>query len=197
MSKKVKSVFNILGILLGLALIAVAIFGAVRLGSSRREAALKNQEMVEVFYNTVTDIYDGLMYDRSDVQMPVIQLEGSDVIGILEVPLLSVKLPVSATWDKIETNYIPSRLSGSIYDRSLIIGGTDAEGQLDFCSDICIGDTVVFTDASGARYEYTLERVNMMGSLDAQKEYSSGDDLTVFAKDSYFNEYTVLHLKLK
>ena len=71
------------------------------------------------------------------------------------------------------------------------------EGQLDFCSDICIGDTVVFTDASGARYEYTLERVNMMGSLDAQKEYSSGDDLTVFAKDSYFNEYTVLHLKLK
>lgn len=182
---------------MGVALTAVAVFGAVHMANSRKEAIVKNGEIVELFYSTIPDICDGLMYDRSDAQMPVLQLQGTDVIGILEVPLLSVKLPVSATWDKIETNHIPSRLDGSIYDKSLIIGGTDAEGQLDFCEDICIGDTVVFVDASGARFEYTLERVNMMSSLDAQKDYSAGDDLTVFAKDSYFNEYTVLHLKLK
>ena len=86
--------------------------------------------------------------------MPVLSLEGTDFMGILEFPLYDSVLPVSADWGN-PLRY-PHRLSGSIYDSSLQIGGTSQAGQYDFYRQVSVGDSLFFTDMEGNRMDVKL-----------------------------------------
>lgn len=193
---KRENILSVAGLVLGTAMIILACASLIYVDTQQKSAQRTNSKTVEAFLKTVPEAYEGFIYDRSDVQMPALQIEGEDIVGVVEVPILFVKIPVRSTWDEMKVNHIPSRLTGSIYDKTLIIGGTEAEGQLDFFDDICVGDTVLFTDALGARFEYVLESIDITKELDTNK-IGSSDDLTIFAKDLYLKKYTVLHLKLK
>ncbi|MBQ3527022.1 MAG: hypothetical protein IJA52_00505 [Clostridia bacterium] len=191
------NVVSIVCLALGIALILLAV-GAIGYTVIGQNAATeRNERIISSFFDTVPEISDGFIYERSDYHMPTLQLEGVDVIGIVEVPQLSAKLPVCASWDKMEASLIPSRLSGSVYDSSLVIGGADSKGQLDFFEEICVGDTVFFTDVTGDRFEYIVSSIDVIKNVPTGELIEENDDLLMFAKDAYTSKYTVLHLKLK
>lgn len=125
----------------------------------------------------------------SNTAMPVLEIDGTDYVAMLEIPDYGVKLPVSDGWDKKNLYAIPSRFSGSAYDNTLIIGGGNDLQQFSFCNQIDMGDTVLITDMTGAQFSYTVATVDRAKHAEAQWLEEEDFDLTLFCADVYSMEY--------
>jgi len=127
---------------------------------------------------------------RTDNTMPVFPIEGTDFIGILEMPLHGSELPVCAEWGK--SFRYPCCFSGSVYDRSIQIGGTSQKGQYDFYREISVGDEVFFTDMTGNRYAYTVKNIRYRKRADQAALKSEEAALTLFIKNVNAFEYILI-----
>ena len=117
--------------------------------------------------------------------MPALQIGGRDYAALLEAPDYGLALPVADRWNG--GNGVPARFCGSVYDGSLVIGGS--ESQLGFCNQIHLGAYITITDMTGATFSYRVCQVDR-----AQKAPShwltEGDwDLTIFFRGTYSTEY--------
>ena len=132
----------------------------------------------------------------SDPAMPALELEGTDYLGILDIPGYGVKLPVAADWESGKLGTHPCRFWGSAYDGTLVIGGSGDPGQLDFCGRVNIGDRIRFTDMTGAEFDYEVTWVDR--AKEAQDTWLTKEecDLTVFTRDPYSLQYIALRCDL-
>ncbi len=74
----------------------------------------------------------------------------------------------------------PCRYAGSAYLNDLIIAGHNYRAHFGALGKLRAGDSVIFTDAGGNRFSYTVSRVEQLSSS-ALEEMESGDwDLTLF-----------------
>ncbi len=190
MKKSVKNLLITPTIILLLALILwFAIPGAVTflMQDSRAEAALS---LSNKLYSLMPEIEPGFPDDRINMGMPSREIGGKNFALIIDVPLYGASLPVSASWNSgRSTNLYPARYSGSMYDGSLIIGGSDSKGQFDFVRIITGGDKVFLTDMTGLRFSYTVTDIERVKNLSNLKDA----DLILFAKNSYSFDYTVVY----
>lgn len=127
---------------------------------------------------------------RRDNAMPVLSLEGTDFVGILELPRHGSALPVCADWG--QPSQYPCRFSGSVYDGSIQIGGTSQKGQYDFYREISVGDQLYFTDMEGNRYAYAVTDLRYEKHADQSALGRKGAALTLFVKNVYAFEYIVI-----
>ena len=127
---------------------------------------------------------------RRDNAMPVLSIEGIDFIGILEMPRYGSALPVCRDWGEISK--YPCCLSGSVYDRTIQIGGTSQKGQYDFYREISAGDTVFFTDMEGNRYTYKVTNIRYEKHADQTALQREESALTLFIKNVYAFEYMIV-----
>jgi sortase A len=121
--------------------------------------------------------------------MPVLELEGTDYVAILEVPSFGITLPVVAQWDDSRLSHAPARFYGSTGDHSLVIGGADDRRQFGFCDKIDLGDRITVTDMTGAQFTYTVSDVDRAKHADAQWLTTADCDLTLFCHDLYSMQY--------
>ena len=121
--------------------------------------------------------------------MPVLQLEGEDFCGLLEVPSYGVSLPVGGEWEEGRVSVYPRRFWGSVYDRSMVIGGSGRNGQLDFCAKLDLGDTLRFTDMEGTRFSYEAVRIDRKKQIDAEELLWVRWDLTLFSYEETSGSY--------
>ena len=56
-----------------------------------------------------------------DMEMPTIEIENNDYIGVLEIPSLELTLPVMSEWSYAGLKIAPCRYSGSVYTGSMAI----------------------------------------------------------------------------
>lgn len=124
----------------------------------------------------------GLIEERSDNAMPAYDIDGTDFIGLLELPRLGVKLPIAAEWSKAAFAFRPARYSGSVYDGTLVVGGKYESGNFDFADKTDVGDKVEFTDMCGRVYSFTVKKISHADGIDA--DTLDGSDLTLFVKKS-------------
>ncbi len=125
----------------------------------------------------------GVYETRTNSDMPAIEIDGVDFIGILEFPEMDIRFPVGAEWKGSGGSYCPARYSGSVYDRSLVIGGAYKADNFDFLDSLDVGGKIVFTDMTGC--VYTFEIAKIRHSEKALKEaFESDDGLTLFVKKS-------------
>ena len=122
--------------------------------------------------------------------MPVLSLDGTDFIGILEIPLHDSALPICADWGNPSKD--PRCLSGSIYDGTIQIGGTSQKGQYDFYREISVGDELFFTDMSGNRYAYAVTDLHYAKHADQATLTRENASLTLFVKNVYAFEYIII-----
>ena len=122
--------------------------------------------------------------------MPVLSVENTDFIGILELPRHSSTLPVCAVWGEI--NKYPCHFSGSIYDRTMQLGGTTQKGQFDFYREISVGDALYFTDMEGNRFTYQVANIRYEKHADQAALLRHDADLTLFIKNMYAFEYIII-----
>ena len=133
----------------------------------------------------------------STTVMPVLQIERTDYVALLEIKSMGVKLAVADRWDSGALYRSPARYYGSAYDNTLVIGGADSSKQFSFCGKIDQGVTVILTDMTGAEFTYKVSMVDR--AKRAENEWLSDEesDLTLFCRDTYSMEYIAVRCVLE
>lgn len=188
-SNKLSNICMVLGVLLIVLALGYGVYAVV----SSKSAAADNQKIVALAEKLMPPVVDAYPEERGNSIMPSIELEGVNVLGIIEMPAYSVKLPVGSVWNAKRMQSMPCRYDGSVYDRTLMIGTTDANGQFDFAADVSVEDALFFTDMEGGRYSYKVSSIKHATSFGGASWSDKGADLTVFVKDSLSGEYTVIY----
>lgn len=179
-----------LGILLVSAALFITVFKAVsdKINASAAEQILT--EMAEV----MPEQKGGTLDDRENVTMPMIELDGESFIGIIELPQYSIRLPIDAAWDSGKLTKYPCRYSGSLYDGTLIIGGSGSASQLGTLKNMTPTDKVYVTDVMGSRFVYTVEDVYYVKEISEKSLSKAEADVILFSKSAYASDYTVVLL---
>ena len=175
----------ILGLVLLLAGLGIGGFFGIRMYLGNQ----KSQDVVARLEALLPESTPGLPGIYSNTVMPVLEIDGTDYVAMLEIPDYGVKLPVSDGWDQKNLYAIPSRFSGSAYDNTLVIGGGNDLQQFSFCNQIDIGQSVLITDMTGAQFSYTVATVDRAKHAEAQWLEEGDFGLTLFCADVYSMEY--------
>ena len=181
---------NQLCVLLGICLLVVAalvlIFWQWGIHKSQQEAT-KN---VQTIRTLIPEAQGAVLEERQDNTMSVLSINGTDFVGILEIPKFGSSLPVCANWGEVSQH--PCRLSGSVYDRTMQIGTTSQKGQCDFYRDVSVGDFVFFTDMEGNRFSYEITDIRYEKHADQTTLQQEDAALTLFIKNIYSFEYIII-----
>lgn len=112
--------------------------------------------------------------------MPAAQIGGSAYVGILDIPSLSISLPIADDWKNGDLDCTPCRYYGSAYTDDLVLLGHNYAAHFGALRELVPGDTVTFTDADGNEFFYSVCDAEVLPP-DAVGEMVNGDwDLTLF-----------------
>ena len=115
-----------------------------------------------------------------DLQMPEVMVNGDAYIGTVEIPSLSLTLPVMSDWDYTKLKTAPCRYAGSAYHDDLVICAHNYRKHFSRIKWMNSGDAVNFTDTDGNVFRYTVADVEVLNPT-ATEAMTSGDwDLTLF-----------------
>lgn len=158
-------------------------------------AAAVNAELVEAINTRVEKNRDeGIVPQRAaayikylDVdeipEMPVIEIDGYEYIGVIEVPEEEITLPVMAEWDYVRLKISPCLFRGSYYTNDMVICGHNYSRHFYQLLSVAVGADVYFTTVDGVQYHYVVanrEEVYPM-EVDRMTDAAAGKwDLTLF-----------------
>lgn len=170
----------------GIALIVLSLGVLLLMKLADRQAEKNAEALLQRLDALLPPLHAGSQESYRVMTMPALEVDGRDVIAIVEIPTFSLRLPVLSSWE--QGRDLPRRLSGSAYDGSLIIGGSAAQFA---CFDrIPNGTEVTVTDMRGAVFTYTVSRTGRATTADA--ETLCGSKLTLFARQTASLEYILL-----
>ena len=155
-----------------------------------RASEERMQSYVQTIRTLIPEPRSALAQARGDNAMAVLSLDGTDFIGLLELPRYGAALAIGADWGAASRH--PCRFGGSVYDGTMQIGGTTQKGQFDFYREISAGDIVCFTDMEGNRYSYTVTDIRYEKHADQTALQRKEASLTLFIKNIYAFEYIVI-----
>lgn len=181
-----KRVFVFAGSVLILAAVLLPIFWQFKINASVE----KTKETVTVIKSLIPEPESAFLEERTDNTMSVLSVGGKDFSGIIEIPRYGSVLPVCDSWGKVFES--PCRLSGSIYNGTLQVGGTSQKGQYDFYREISAGDSVFFTDMEGNRFSFEVTDIRYEKHADQAALNRKDASLVLFIKNIYAFEYIVV-----
>lgn len=167
---------------------AIATMALWRWDIHRSEA--RSRYYVDTLQALIPEPQNAVPEERRDNTMSVLSVDGTDLVGIVEIPRYESALPVCADWGN--TSKYPCRFSGSIYDGTMKIGATTQKGQYDFYRELSVGDTVIYTDVEGNRYTFAIKSLRYEKHADQAALQHEDAPLTLFVKNIYSFEYLVL-----
>lgn len=115
-----------------------------------------------------------------EIEMPEKSIDGQEYIGVVEIPSLSLELPVISEWSDEKLKISPCRYVGSVYTCDLIISGHSYKNHFRYIRKLEIGDTVIFTDMDGNRFVYEVSGTEVIAGTDVAKMEEGEWDLTLF-----------------
>ena len=160
------------------------------INSSEKQA----QYYVDTLQELIPDPQNAVLEERRDNTMSILSVGGTDFVGIVELPRYESELPVCAEWGK--TSKYPCRFNGSIYNGTMQIGATTQKGQYDFYRELSVGDTVIFTDAEGNRYTFSITSLYYEEHADQAALQQKEAPLTLFIQNVYSFEYLIVFCDL-
>lgn len=190
MKKNNKSLIRRICIVSGICLLIIAVALPFLWQWGIRSSERKMEYCVDTIRMLIPEPESAVPEERRDNTMPVLSIDGTDYVGILEMPRYGSAIPVGANWGSVSKH--PSRLSGSIYDGTMQIGGTSQKGQYDFFREISAGDAVYFTDMEGNRYGYAVTEIHYEKHADQEALHREESAMTLFIKNIYGFEYIVV-----
>ena len=113
-------------------------------------------------------------------EMPVTMIRGLTYIGIVEIPSLGLKLPIIDEWSDARLKISPCRYVGSVYENNLILSGHSYKNHFRYIRKLAAGDSVIFTDMEGTRFEYEVIMQEIIMAEDVEGMLAGEWDLTLF-----------------
>lgn len=157
--------------------------------SNMREDAIVAVEKIKA---SIPEIVERVPEERGNNMMPSLEVDGNNYVALLEVPQHKFELPVVSSWKLGDVEAAPCRYTGSIYDKTLIIGSSDEEGQMSFVEDMEIDDVIYLTDMSGGKYEYKVTAIQHSDKATDEKLKNGEFDLTIFVRSSGESKYLLV-----
>ena len=190
MNKINKPVIQKFCVLSGICLLLIGVLLLISWQWNIYSSAQKSETYVETLRNLIDEPQGAVPEEQTDNRMPILSIDKTDFVGILEMPRFESALPVCANWGRV-TKY-PCQFNGSIYDNTLQIGATSQNGQYDFYREISVGDTVIFIDVEGNRYTYAVTNLQYESHANQTTLSREESSLTLFIKNVYDFEYLIL-----
>ena len=123
----------------------------------------------------------GLLYKMNpDIDMPTKTINGIKYIGVLEVPKLSLQLPVMSHWSPDGLKIAPGRYKGSVYKRNIIIAGHNYRSHFSRLKTLVSGRNLWFIDLEGNRFEYKVSDIEIIKGTDVKQMEKGKWDMTLF-----------------
>ena len=174
----------------GLLLIAAALLLTVYNIRESDRAGSESEEMVVRMESLTADLPERLETEKKELvpeyvknpemEMPTVEVNGQECVGMIEVPALGLKLPVISEWSDAKLKKAPCRYSGSAYLKNMIIAGHNYRTHFSGIKRLNPGDSVVFTDADGNVFSYEVAEIETVGGYDIEKMEAGDWDLTLF-----------------
>ena len=176
------------GILLILVSLGLILGTRIYEAQSRDDAAAVTARMEELLEPRTPGI-------QGEGPMPALELDGRDYVCLLEVPGMNVALPVCNDWELRNQVGNPCRYWGSVYESTLILGGSRLS-QLDFCGRLDLGDEIVITDLQGRSFSFEVQSILRRDDASFEKLREGEYPLTIFTRDGFSNRSIVVHCGL-
>lgn len=107
-------------------------------------------------------------------------IDGIKYIGVLEVPELSLQLPVMSHWSLAGLKIAPGRYKGSVYKRNIIIAGHNYRSHFSRLKTLDIGSKIWFIDVEGNRFEYKVSDIEIIKGTNVKQMEKGKWDMTLF-----------------
>lgn len=115
-----------------------------------------------------------------DPTMTVVQINGYDYVGYLEIPDIYKQLPVMAEWDYVRLKVAPCRQFGSTKTDDLVIAAHNFNTHFGRLRELKAGAAVTFTDMDGVVSGYKVEKIETIAPTDVELVVNSGYDLVLY-----------------
>lgn len=115
-----------------------------------------------------------------DREMPEMEIDGKDYIGILEIQALGLSLPVMSEWSYPNLRAAPCRYSGSAYDGHFVIAAHNYSTHFGHLEALAAGAEVRFTDVENNVFAYKVVCTEILGPDSVEEMVSGQWDLTLF-----------------
>ena len=181
-------VLRLAGLMLVLCSLMILAFGLIHNHITQK----KNQQLATRIQALLPPRLPGTQETLTDMAMPVLPLDGADYIALLEVPSFGVALPIRSHWDTWSSQSCPSRFSGTVYNGTLVIGGSGKAGHLDFLGRIELGDTVKVTAMDGTVFSYRVTQIRRAQHASQELLMDESAQLTLFARNPNSLEYIIV-----
>jgi sortase A len=112
--------------------------------------------------------------------MAVVQLDGQDYIGRLDIPELELSLPVLSQWSDPNLKLAPCRYLGTAEGGDLILAGHNYKSHFGRLHRLQVGSAVTFTDVNGVVYSYQVSQFQQLQPTDIEKMEQGDWALTLF-----------------
>ena len=137
-----------LAVIVAIGFVGWQIYGNYR-GGSKADIVMETLEQIVPGLGDEADVSTGMGRDP----LAAVSIEGLDIVGVLEVPAIDIKAPVTSK--DFREEQFASWLDGSpVQGHFMVIGGRDDVFRK--LSKLKPGDRVAFTDIDGVRYEYAV-----------------------------------------
>lgn len=138
------------------------------------EISMDNQAPVFPVY---TDSESG-----AEAEMPAMEVDGSRYIGVIEIPSLSISLPVFAQWNYDLLKKAPCHYSGSCYTNDLVICAHNYRTHFGRILSASIGADVYFIAANGESFHYLVTNRETLNADESDRMRTTDGtwDLTLF-----------------
>ncbi len=113
-------------------------------------------------------------------ELPVIEIDGYEYVGCIDIPALDLKLPVMSEWDYDRLKTAPCRQFGSSRTDNLVIAAHNYKKHFGYLSKLEIGDTVFFTDMDGIENTYKVSVVDTLMPTEVERVQNSDYDLILY-----------------
>ena len=115
-----------------------------------------------------------------DMDMPTVEIDGYEYIGVLSIPALGLELPVMSGWSYPALRVAPCRYLGSAYSGGFVIMAHNYARHFGAIGTLAPGEGVSFTDTDGNVFEYAVAETQILQPAAVDEMSSGGWDLTLF-----------------
>ena len=113
-------------------------------------------------------------------EMPTVQVDGYDCIGVLSIPVLELELPVLTDWSYTKLKKAPCLYYGSYFEKDFVIAAHNYQAHFGRLSELQSGDLVVFTDVQGVAHCYEVVLLETLPKEATLEMITSGFDLSLY-----------------
>lgn len=115
-----------------------------------------------------------------NMEMPTMEVDGIEYVGLLTIPDLQLTLPVINEWSYNALTIAPCRYTGTAYKNNLVIAAHNYTSHFGNLKKLQEGAEVRFTDMNGNIFKYEVASLETLEATAVEEMTDSQWDLTLF-----------------